>query len=285
MVVREADMTFEDICADRDQFLTLYHVEKEFRENGFSWTELMRIGEDFEKKRSVGGEYFNIIQRYIAQIACFDFVHSYRFRIKRTGSLLAKILRKCGDREEAITVDNYFREISDLLGIRILYIFKEDYWPVHVQLMKAYKEQLVEDIKLKLKTGDDEEMYRRLLDKYNNVKPEYNKMYRSIHYTINANTDNILKSPKLEIQTRTIFEEGWSEINHQLVYKKGECITPGLNKTSRVLSELVGTCDLIGGLMKDLYDVGLHRESGAEGQDGASIAGPLGEVIRKFLEG
>lgn len=150
--------------------------------------------------------------------------------------------------------------------------------------MKAYKNQLVKDIRLKLKTGDDEEMYRLLLNRYSNVNVERNKTYRSIHYTINADTANILKSPKLEIQTRSIFEEGWSEINHKLVYKKGECITPGLSKTSSALSELVGTCDLIGGLMKELYDAGFCKESNTAAKEGELTCEPLGEVIRKFLE-
>lgn len=273
----EQEMTFEEIRANRERFLSLYHVADKFTESGISWDELLEIGADFEKKRSEDGEYYKTIQRYIAQISGFEYVHTYRSRIKKTGSLLAKILRKSKSSTRNINIGNYFREISDLLGIRILYVFKADYWPIHLQIMNAYGNQLTEDIRLKLKKGDDEKMYQELLDNYNNVHPDYDETYRSIHYTINADINNINKSPRLEIQTRTIFEEGWSEINHKLVYKKGTCIAPGLSKTSSALSELVGTCDLIGGLMKDLHDTGLTAVSDSENER-------LGIAIRKFLE-
>ena len=52
-----------------------------------------------------------------------------------------------------------------------------------------------------------------------------NKDYRSIHYVIRNDTYDPssgvrLFQVKVEIQTRSIFEEGWSEINHSLIYKK-----------------------------------------------------------------
>lgn len=279
------EMTFEEIKNDQKKFLETNGIEKEFEKGKFPWTELMKIGEDFEKKRSEGGEYFQIVQKYMVQIASFEQVHSYRFRIKKTGSMLAKIIKKSVTREEEISVDNYFREITDLLGVRILYVFKEDYWPVHKQIMAAYKDQLVEDISVKLKAGDDENIYSEIFNHYSNVKKETNTTYRSIHYTINARTDNIKTSPKLEIQTRSIFEEGWSEINHKLVYKKGKVVNPSLVRTSNILSELVGSCDSIGTLMKYLYDNGIRPDPGqVMGQSDVLKDGdPVGEVIRKFL--
>lgn len=61
----------------------------------------------------------------------------------------------------------------------------------------------------------------------------------------------------IEIQTRSIFEEGWSEINHKLLYKKEyfdiaeEAL---LKKTSSVLSSLAGDCDTLGDLMKSIAE-------------------------------
>lgn len=292
MAVVKGEMSFEEIKGNRDGFLALYNVSDEFAQNKISWDELLRIGEDFEQKRQEKGEFFQIIQRYIAEISKFENVHSYRYRIKKTGSLLAKIIKKSVHRQEKITVQNYFREITDLLGIRILYVFKEDYWPVHTQIMAAYKDQLVEDICLKLKAGDDESIYAEILNGYPNVKVEENKLYRSIHYTLNANTNNITQSPKLEIQTRTIFEEGWSEINHKLVYKKGKDDGQSLKRISTILSELVGTCDTIGGLMKYVYDQGVESNSSSSARHVEESCGdldknlasdPVGDAIRRFL--
>lgn len=243
-------MTFNDIRENKETFLSLYDVKKEFETGKISWEELIKIGEDFEKKRN--REYFQIIQKYIAQISTFSHVHSYRYRIKKTNSLLAKIIRKSAKRSTKITLNNYFREISDLLGIRILYVFKEDYWPIHKQIMDVYNNRLVEHVCLKLKSGDDQKLYSKMLGSYNNIKVEENELYRSIHYTLNA-TDDMINQPKLEIQTRTIFEEGWSEINHMLVYKQN-IDSIDLQIASGVLSDLVGSCDNIGQLMKHIYD-------------------------------
>ncbi len=222
-------MTFEEIKADQEKFLRQYSVSELFPSSGMTWDALMEIGDDYETKcygegrsqQEYKGEYFDLIQDHIAKISSFQGVHSYRFRIKKTGSLLAKIIRKAAERSETYSVNNYFQKITDLLGLRILYVFKEDYWNVHEQLMNEYGNQLAQDVTIKLKTGDDKEMYDQLLHKYTNVKIEENTTYRSIHYTIYSQKNNIDTFPRMEIQTRTIFEEGWSEINHKLVYKQG----------------------------------------------------------------
>lgn len=262
------DMTFAEIQANKKAFLQQYEVAELFPKCGVSWETLMEIGNDYETKcygdgresQEYRGDYFKIIQSHIVKIASFENVHSYRFRIKKTGSLLAKIIRKGVERKATYTSKNYFQKITDLLGIRILYVFKEDYWPVHQQIMAEYENQLAQDICIKLKEGDDREMYKRLLQEYSNVRVDENKIYRSIHYTIYSQKKDIDICPRVEIQTRTIFEEGWSEINHKLVYKKGVG-NQGLKKTSDVLSSMVGACDTIGMLMKTLYDTGIQSSS------------------------
>lgn len=286
------DMTFAEIQADKETFLRRYEVAELFPKCGVSWQTLMEIGDDYETKcygdgresQEYMGDYFKIIQSHIAKIASFDNVHSYRFRIKKTGSLLAKIIRKGAERGGAYTTTNYFQKITDLLGLRILYVFKEDYWSVHEQIMAEYENQLAQDISIKLKTGDDKEMYERLFREYGNVRLDENNMYRSIHYTIYAQRTDIDTCPRVEIQTRTIFEEGWSEINHKLVYKKGTG-NQGLKRTSDVLSSMVGACDTIGMLMKMLYDTGVHSDSsGFESNEVISEEDDkVVQVIKKFL--
>lgn len=291
--MNKKEMNFSEIQANKEAFLRQYEVAEQFPKCGVSWETLMEIGEDYEMKcfgdgretQEYKGEYFDIIQGHIAKISCFGSVHSYRFRIKKTGSLLAKIIRKGAERGEIYTASNYFHKITDLLGIRILYVFKEDYWPVHQQIMAEYENQLAQDISVKLKEGDDKEMYAQLLQKHSNVRVDENKTYRSIHYTIYARKNDITACPRVEIQTRTVFEEGWSEINHKLVYKKGKRDL-GLKKTSDVLSSMVGACDAIGGLMKGIYDTTLQFDSGAE-QDNEEVLhnddNSVLKVIQSFL--
>lgn len=285
-------MTFAEIQADKDEFLRQYNVAELFPRCNVSWETLMEIGNDYEtrcygdgrERQEYRGEYFEIIQSHIAKIATFENVHSYRFRIKKTGSLLAKIIRKGAKRGGGYTVANYSQKITDLLGIRILYVFKEDYWAVHRQIMDAYENQLAQDISIRLKAGDDREMYDQLIRGHSNVRVDEDRIYRSIHYTIYAQKKDISICPRIEIQTRTIFEEGWSEINHKLVYKK-EQGNQGLKRTSDVLSSMVGACDTIGTLMKMLYDTGVRPDGGGHG-DGEVALGEsdnVVQVIRNFL--
>lgn len=258
-------MTFDEIKADKDRFLRLNNVEKQFAKSGYSWEVLMDIGTDYEQRQA---ELLKIIHQYIVEISRFENVHSYRYRIKSTESLLAKIIRKY----KGLTVENYYTEITDLLGIRILYIFKSDYLLIHQQIMQRYGNQKAENIHLKLREGDDQNTYEDML-KSNDVKIEKNNIYRSIHYTFYASPKNITNSPKIEIQTRTIFEEGWSEIDHKLVYKTSSKMKNQLEAMSKILSDLVGTCDSVGSLMK-------YMENGAiEYKDDA-----IKDVLIKFLK-
>ena len=286
------DMTFREIQDNQEEFLRLYDVAELFPKCKLTWDTLMEIGDDYETKcygdgqesQEYQGDYFRIIQSHIAKVASFKNVHSYRFRIKKTGSLLAKIIRKSAERGDQYTVANYFNKITDLLGIRLLYVFKEDYWPVHQQIMTEYENQLAQDISIKLKNGDDRDMYKRLLSAYSNVRVDENRTYRSIHYTIYARKDAIDTYPRVEIQTRTIFEEGWSEINHKLVYKKN-LESQELKKTSDLLSSMVGACDSVGTLMKMFYDAKSLPDDVGEGNDNSLVGGTdnVMQIIRDFL--
>lgn len=283
--MKDKDMTFQEIRADQSEFLRRYEVEEAFSACKIQWDALMRIGDDYETKcfgdgrdkQAYKGEYYDIIQRHIAKIASFEHVHSYRFRIKKTGSLLAKIIRKNAERGELFSPDDYFQKITDLLGIRILYVFKEDYWPVHQQVMAAYGNQLAQDISIRLKNGDDQDMYSQLLKAQTNVRVDQNTTYRSIHYTLYSDENGIKKCPRLEIQTRTIFEEGWSEINHKLVYKKGEN-PPELARISGLLSSMVGVCDTLGTIMKMIKDNSASHDVSDPPENDTVL-----QVLRKFI--
>lgn len=288
------DLSFEEIRADKDGFLEQYGVAKKFRDCNVSWKTLMEIGDDYEEKcfgsgrenQEYRGRYADLIREHIDRITTFENLHSYSFRLKKTGSLLAKVIRKGAQRGGEYTPDNYFHKITDLLGIRILHVFKEDYWAVHQQIMKEYGNQLSQNIIIKLKRGDDEEMFSKLTKEYSNVKPEENNTYRSIHYTVYADTKNMDDSPHLEIQTRTIFEEGWSEINHRLVYKQSGEENDTLRRLSETLSSMVGACDSIGTLMKMIEEAGKLSDSSIKGKDGISSAedsDTVQQILRNFL--
>lgn len=186
-----------------------------------------------------------------------------------------------------INKKNYLKEITDLLGIRILYIFKEECFSVHEQIMEKFGGQTAENVHIKLRDGDDEEFYAQIKKQSSPIVEK--NIYRSIHYTFYSNK-NCTDEAKIEIQTRTIFEEGWSEINHKLVYKNVADKYEVLKNASNVLNSLVGNCDNMGSMMKVLHDEyinGLNSDKTSYGNDteGKISEKTVGEMFSIFLNG
>lgn len=233
---------------NQKDFFKKYHDEDLFYQSGLSWETLTDIATDYDSKLE---KFREIASGYVSQIGDFPYVHSVKFRLKDPEHLIEKIIRKAveyGDTDVQFSKDTYLIEITDIIGIRALYIFKSDYLPLHKVITSNYKKIFCEKPQVKLRVGDDKKIYQGL----RNVEFQYEVDYRSIHYTIRHNDSSGIMVP-IEIQTRSIFEEGWSEINHILLYKKEyfdiaeEAL---LKKTSSILSSLAGDCDTLGDLMK-----------------------------------
>lgn len=234
------------------EFFKKYNNQELFYQSGMSWEELENIATDYDMKQNIFQE---TASEYVNAIGNLSYVHSVRFRIKETEHLIEKIIRKAVEYEATdvqFSRDSYLIEITDIIGIRALYVFKSDYLPLHKAIIANYKKNFCEKPQVKLRAGDDEKIYQGL----KNVEFQYGKDYRSIHYTIrHAHSSGVIVP--IEIQTRSIFEEGWSEINHRLLYKKKyfdvaeEAL---LKKTSSVLSSLAGDCDSLGDLMRTIAE-------------------------------
>ena len=113
-------MSFDEIINNKELFLKNYQLEDEFIKSGYTWAELMEIASEFNKNREE--KYPRIIQKYISEIATFDGIHSYRYRIKETDSFIKKIIIKATTKNKKVTISNYLTNITDLLGIRLLYV-------------------------------------------------------------------------------------------------------------------------------------------------------------------
>lgn len=103
--------------------------------------------------------------------------------------------------------ENYEQKITDLMGIRVLLLFKSDWLNVHQHLMNLYSKTLLEPPFAHIRQGDDRGLYE------GKVEIKDNKPYRSVHYVVKST-----KGLGIEIQVRTLYEEAWSEIDHKLRY-------------------------------------------------------------------
>ena len=74
------------------------------------------------------------------------------------------------------------------------------------------------------------------------------KYYRSVHYILKY------RGMYLEVQVRTLFEEGWGEIDHHILYpyKKQN---PMLTEFSELLNRLAGMGDEMASFYRRLQDV------------------------------
>lgn len=167
----------------------------------------------------------------------FPVVHSIKTRIKDPEHLRDKIGRK-KEKGIEITEDNLFREITDLIGLRVLHLYQDQFPIIHNEILN-YIDQgdwiFVENPKAMTWDPESKQMYDDL-NIETEVRPTF---YTSVHYLIKPNNNN--PNPICcEIQVRTLFEEIWGEIDHSINYPH-PTDSVACKEQLRVLSKLVGT--------------------------------------------
>ena len=232
---------------DLKQFLNRSRIDKAvWVQSGLDWATLTAIRNDhvaqFENLRVSAELFAGLIQR-------FPSVHSVRWRIKNPDHLLEKIVRKCVDQKEkyrSITEHNYFEIVTDLVGLRALHLFKDDCFSIDEDLRNTWTP--AEPPKAYFREGDPQD----LIDRFQKNGFEVEKHpagYRSIHYV--CSTQPVQRRVLAEIQVRTIFEEGWSEIDHRVRYpnfSENELVAYFLN----IFNRLAGSADEMGTFVQDL---------------------------------
>lgn len=195
-------------------FLSRNRIEAAvWEKSGLSWDQLQAIGADHDAQRERlrdSAEFFaRIIQR-------FPTVHSVRWRIKNTEHLLEKIVRKreAGhEKYKSIDKSNYFEIVTDLVGLRALHLFKDDCFSIDEHLRSVWTP--AETPIAYIREGDPQDLVDRFSQLGLEVK-EHPAGYRSVHYV--CSTQPMQRKVFAEVQVRTIFEEGWSEIDHRVRY-------------------------------------------------------------------
>jgi ppGpp synthetase/RelA/SpoT-type nucleotidyltranferase len=143
-------------------------------------------------------------------------VHSVRWRVKDTDHLLEKIIRKCAEghkKYKNVDSKNYFEIVSDLVGLRALHLFKDDCFSIDSDLRRTWTPS--EPPIAYVREGDPPDLTKKFGEHGFEVK-EHPAGYRSVHYIFL--TQPFQRKVFAEIQVRTIFEEGWSEIDHRVRY-------------------------------------------------------------------
>ena len=234
---------------DKHKFFEHYNIlEYEFEYNELDWEALKAIYYDYqnfitEKNLQVVAE--GLVKTYSQN---FKKIHLTCCRIKSPGNLIAKIIReKFIDKNKAvITITNYRTEVEDLIGIRLLHVFKDDWKKIHERLKSLIQ---IEGIPTaNYRDGDDFEFINDVVSE--GIKPEKDENgYRSIHYK----TKHFVGcNVSVEIQVRTLFEEAWSEISHETIYPNNQK-NHFLKSYFKIYNRLSGSLDEMGTFIREAF--------------------------------
>lgn len=237
-----------------DEFLLKYpHVEKIIEEKNIDTEVLKDIYNDFVDYKvsyeNQAGFIANILRSQ-------PMIHSVKSRIKEPDRLIEKIIRKTEDRrlkygdDFQFTLNNYKNEINDLIGIRVIHIFKDQWQDIHEFITKTWK---VIEVTANVREGDNTKKFEEL-----NIEVRSRiSGYRSVHYLVEFYPTN--EKVIAEIQVRTIFEEGYGEIDHRLRYSHIEI--PEILKSNLLLfNRIVGSADEMASLINDLSKEWVSKE-------------------------
>ena len=250
---------------NKEEFFSTYNIsEQDLIDASISWEELLKIEEEYKKiehdLHDIGKDF---IDEYLYEIEQAG-IHSYRYRTKASDHLMEKIIRKRKeDKEKFSHLDhtNYYKFITDLIGIRVFFLYREDWIHFHRYLTGKFENEPENYIVDRLNDFDEDpdhyyiaerpKVYKRGGDTriYDGSEIDIitGGIYRSLHYTVKY------KGYYVEIQGRTLFEEGWGEIEHDIIYpyNKGNEM---LNDYSKLLNRLTGLADEMSSYFRKLRD-------------------------------
>lgn len=254
---------------EKEIFLKKYALtEEQFREAGMSWQELCDIAEDYAGRMDA---LYDIRDRFVREFIedreTQTGLHTYRTRIKTPEHLVEKIIRRRVEnyrKYRALNRENYLDFVTDVIGFRGILLYREDWVVFHKYLLSHFVDRedwyrkdcavtpeegrdryMTEAPKVHMRQGDYSDIYTDWISSDHIYDQKY---YRSVHYVVRY------QGAYLELQVRTLFEEGWGEIDHHILYpykKQNQMLT----EFSELLNRLAGMGDEMASFYRRLQNV------------------------------
>ncbi len=237
-----------------DEFLLKYpYTLKLIEENNIDIAALSAIYEDYITHMDAYQNHGDFIANILRSQ---ENIHTVKSRMKEPDRLIEKVIRKVADRklkygeDFQFTAENYKDEINDLIGIRVIHIFKEQWQEIHEYIVRTWN---VIEITANVREGDNVEVFKNLDIEVRSRASGY----RSVHYLVEFYPTN--QRVIAEIQVRTIFEEGYGEIDHRLRYSHTEI--PEILKSNLLLfNRIIGSTDEMASLINTLSKEWCEKE-------------------------
>ncbi|POR65111.1 RelA/SpoT domain-containing protein [Pseudomonas syringae] len=175
-------------------------------------------------------------------------VHSVRWRIKDASHLISKIIRKHesgNEKYKNIDATSYRSIIQDLIGLRALHLYKRGMFSIDDEIRKTLN--ILEGPTAYIRQGD----LKSAMEEKGFIVHEHADAYRSVHYIIQ--TTPFKEATYSELQVRTIFEEGWAEIDHDIRYPNYSD-NAVVKQFLSIFNRLCGGADEMGEFVKTLTD-------------------------------
>jgi ppGpp synthetase/RelA/SpoT-type nucleotidyltranferase len=232
---------------NKDDFFRIYpNIDLvKFENSLMKWEDIIEIYDDYNLRKDEFEEQAELIFKKISK---FKKVNSCKHRVKDPEHLIEKIIRKTQDGQERITRENYVDRIQDIIGIRAIHLYKEDWDELNSMIHQKWENNLSSGPIAHIRVGDSPEFIKAIKERDGtvNVHP-YG--YRSIHYILCIKVNEL--KYYMEIQTRSIFEEGWSEIDHDIRYPY-QVDNPLYNNYLGILNRFAGASDEMATMLKFL---------------------------------
>lgn len=250
---------------NRETFFEITKLkEQDLVEAKITFEELQQIAKQYEnielELREIGKTF---IDEYVYDIETAG-IHSYRYRTKDLYHLLEKIVRKRKEdpaKFEKLDHTNFYKYVTDLIGIRVFFLYREDWIHFHKYITSRLENNPKQYIQDRLADFDDDATHYYIAERPKAFKRTGDSkiyddseidiitagIYRSLHYIIKY------KGYYIEIQGRTLFEEGWSEVDHDIVYKvAGD--DEMIRDYSKLLNRLSGLADEMSSYFRRMKD-------------------------------
>jgi putative GTP pyrophosphokinase len=140
-------------------------------------------------------------------------VHTIKKRIKDFDHLKDKIQRKIGEGAD-IHPNNCFQAITDFAGVRVLHLRQLDFEKIKMVIDEKILSKDWHLVEVPIAYTWDPE-YERFFLSLGCRCERKESFYTSVHFVVRPREDSPLAC---EIQVRTLFEEIWGEIDHELNY-------------------------------------------------------------------